>query len=200
MKGVKLKETRSVEVPNWFTSTPALENFSKYLQPFKGQPDLQFLQLGAYTGDASVWLLDNILTDKTSHLTDVDTWSGSDEDEHHKLDFKDVEAAYDYKTKGYKNFTKFKGTTIEWLKAAPLDYYDFIYVDADHTAPSVLIDAELSFLSLKSGGILAFDDYEWNAGKGEAFNPKPGVNTFLHRHKPNVHILDVGWQLWLVKT
>ncbi len=194
-----MKETRSVEFPNWFASTPAQENFNKYLEPYKGQPDIKFLQLGAYTGDATVWLLDNILTDKTSHLTDVDTWYGSDEDQHEKIDFTEVEKFYNSRIKPYKNITKFKGTTIEWLKAAPLDYYDFIYVDADHTAPSVLIDAELSFLSLKSGGILAFDDYEWDAGRGEVFNPKPGVNTFLHRHKLNVHILDVGWQLWLVK-
>jgi len=110
-----LTETRRVEFPNWFASTPAQENFEKLLHPFKGHTDLQFLQLGAFTGDASVWLLDNILTDPSNHLTDVDTWQGSDEEEHHKMNFSDVESAYDYKTRGYKNLTKFKGSSIEWL-------------------------------------------------------------------------------------
>lgn len=187
------------EFPNWFASTPAKVNFEKFLAPYKQHTELQFLQLGAYTGDASLWLLQNILTDESSHLTDVDTWKGSDEDEHHKLDFRAVEDTYNYQTRGYKNLTKFKGTTIEWLKAAPFDYYDFIYVDADHTAPAVLIDAELSWLSLKPGGLLAFDDYEWNLGRGDVYNPKPGVDTFLYRHKEELEILHIGWQVWVAK-
>lgn len=194
-----MKETRRVELPDWFNTTPALENFRRFLYPYKGEANLQFLQLGAYTGDATVWLLDNILTDQTSHLTDVDTWEGSNEDEHHKLDFKDVEAAYDYKTGSYKNLTKHKGTTLEWLKAAPFDYYDFIYVDADHTATGVLLDAELSWLCLKPGGILAFDDYEWNDGKGDEFRPMPGINAFLRRHESEFIPIHKGWQLWIGK-
>ena len=184
------------EFPNWFASTPAKANFEKFLQPYKGHIELQFLQLGAYTGDASVWLLENILTEKSSILTDVDTWEGSDEVAHDSMDFKQVEKAYDYQTRGFKNVTKFKGTTIEWLKAAPFDYYDFIYVDADHTAPGVLIDAELSFLSLKPGGELAFDDYMWNAGRGDVFNPKPGIDTFMYRHQKELEVIHVGWQFW----
>lgn len=188
-----------MEFPNWFASSPAQDNFSKFLKPFKDQPKLKFLQLGAYTGDASVWLLNNILTNESSTLVDVDTWQGSDEVAHHEMDFSDVEKVYDKKVKGYPNVTKFKGTTIEWLKAAPLDYYDFIYVDADHTAASVLIDAELSLLSLMRGGVLAFDDYEWSEGKGPAYSPKAGIDTFLGRHKDEVQLLHVGWQVWLLK-
>lgn len=195
-----MKETRRVEFPNWFESTPAKENFETILKPFKGLPDLQFLQLGAFTGDASVWLLDNILTDQSSHLTDVDTWQGSDEQAHHEMDFSDVESAYDYKTKDYKNLTKFKGTTIEWLKNAPVEHYDFIYIDADHTAVGVLLDAELSWLCLKSGGVIGFDDYEWSDGKGDAFRPMPGINSFLDRHKDDLAIIHKGWQLWIVKV
>ena len=65
--------------PNWFASSPAIENFKELISGMAGKPDLNFLQLGAFTGDASVWLLDNILTHPSSHLTDVDTWQGSNE-------------------------------------------------------------------------------------------------------------------------
>lgn len=194
-----MSEEQRVEFPNWFASTEAKQNFEKFLEPYKGHTELQFLQLGAYTGDASVWLLKNILTDKSSHLTDVDTWEGSDEVAHDSMDFKQVEEAYDYQTRGFKNVTKFKGTTIEWLKAAPFDYYDFIYVDADHTSPGVLIDAELSFLSLKSGGIIAFDDYQWDQGRGPVLNPKSGIDTFIWRHQKELEIIHIGWQVWVTK-
>lgn len=188
-----------MEFPNWFATTGARDNFRKFLDPYKGQPDLQFLQLGAYTGDATVWLLDNILTDSTSHLTDVDTWEGSDEYAHEQMNFSDVESVYDTKVTGYNNLTKFKGTTLEWLKAAPLEYYDFVYIDADHTATGVLLDAELSFLSTKRGGIMAFDDYLWSEGKGAHLEPKIGINAFLGRHTNEVEIIFNGYQMWVVK-
>jgi hypothetical protein len=59
--------------PNWFEMT-AKHNFQTYLAEFKDKPNLKFLQLGVYTGDASVWLCNNILTVKGSVLIDVDTW------------------------------------------------------------------------------------------------------------------------------
>lgn len=188
-----------MEFPNWFAGGAARDNFRRFLDPYKGEPNLQFLQLGAYTGDATVWLLDNILTDETSHLTDVDTWQGSDEYAHEGLNFSEVEKEYDKKTKDYKNLTKFKGTTTEWLKAAPFDYYDFIYIDADHTATGVLVDAELSFLSAKKGGIIAFDDYLWTEGKGAAFEPKGGINAFITRHEKELQPIHNGYQVWVLK-
>lgn len=186
------------EFPNWFAST-AQNNFTELLTRIANKPALQFLQLGAFTGDASVWLLDNILTDKDSHLTDVDTWLGSNEEAHHSMDFNQVEQVYDDKLKNYTNVTKFKGKTLDFLRQAPLDYYDFIYIDADHTAIGTLLDAELSWVCLKSGGVLAFDDYEWNDGTGDANRPMPGINSFIERHKEELFVVCKNWQLWVVK-
>jgi len=187
-----------VEYPNWFAST-AQKNFADLLLRLSDKTDLKFLQLGAFTGDASVWLLNNVLTNEGCHLTDVDTWLGSNEEAHHSMDFNDVELTYDNKLKTYTNVTKFKGKTIDFLRQAPLDYYDFIYIDADHTAIGTLLDAELSWLCLKSGGVLAFDDYEWNDGTGDANRPMPGVNSFLERHKDELFLICKNWQLWVVK-
>lgn len=188
-----------MEFPNWFASTPAQANFKKFLEPYKGKPDLKFLQLGAYTGDATVWLMDNTLTDESSILIDVDTWLGSDESEHEKIDFDEVFKFYRERTSKYNpRLQWFRGTTLNYLRSDE-NKYDFIYVDADHTAVGVLLDAELSWDLLKPGGILAFDDYEWNAGKGEALNPKPGVDTFLYRHRDELAVIHKDWQLWVAK-
>ena len=187
------------DYPNWFEQTPAKTNFELFLSGYKGEPNLQYLQLGAYTGDASLWLLENILTDMTSHLTDVDTWQGSDEVAHHEMDFTDVEKVYDLRLKDNPQVTKVKSTTLNFLRTAPLNFYDFIYIDADHTAVGVLLDAELSWDCLKSGGVLAFDDYEWSEGKGDEFRPGPGINTFLDRHKGRWLPVQKNWQLWIQK-
>jgi predicted O-methyltransferase YrrM len=190
----------SVSYPNWFSASPAQANFTEHLGDFAGKKNLKFLQLGVFTGDASVWLMENILTDQSSHLTDVDTWEGSDEEQHDLMDFSDVEMVYNNKTSVYKNITKFKGTTLHYLKDAPLDYFDFIYIDADHTAVGVLLDAELSWLSLKSGGVLGFDDYMWRERTDrDDLHPQPGIHSFLDRHEGEWEPILKNWQLWVRK-
>jgi len=183
------------EFPDWF-SAYAKPNFERFLTPLAGKDNLNFLQLGAYTGDASLWLLDNILTGKNSLLFDVDTWQGSDEKVHHSLNFSDVERAYDKKVN--KRSFKQKITSVEYLLTNTRTY-DFIYVDADHTASSALIDGELSWYRLKSNGILAFDDYEWGAHLPSSKSPKLGINLFIERHQGEFITLEVGLQYWIQK-
>lgn len=185
--------------PNWFDAY-AKPNFEKYLIPLAGQRNLTFLQLGAYTGDASVWMLENVLTAFTSRLTDVDTWQGSDEEVHKKLDFNEVYNTYLYKIAEYELQVSIKRmTTTEYLLNNRSEQFDFIYVDADHTAASALIDAELSWLLLKSGGIMAFDDYQWGAHLPASKSPKLGIDLFLERHLGEYEILEQGLQVWLRK-
>jgi len=186
----------ATEFPDWFTAY-AKPNFEKYLIPLAGVDNLHFLQLGAYTGDASVWMLENI---KPLMLTDVDTWEGSDEEVHKKMNFSEVELAYDEKVKGRTN--KYKCTTFDYLFKYSIPgfiEYEFIYVDADHTAASVLLDAELSWPLLKSGGLLAFDDYQWGADLPASKSPKLGIDLFLERHLGEYEILEQGLQVWLKK-
>jgi predicted O-methyltransferase YrrM len=180
------------DFPDWF-SEYAKPNFERFLIPLAGQDNLTFLQLGAYTGDASLWLLNNI---KDVVLVDVDTWQGSDEEVHKFIDFSDVERAYDEKIKGRS--IKQKMTSFQYLINAYF-FFDFVYIDADHTAASALLDAELSWRLLKSGGILAFDDYEWGAHLPASKSPKLGINLFIERHQGEFITLDVGLQYWIQK-
>ena len=180
------------EFPNWFAQT-AQPNFERFLIPLAGQDSLTFLQLGAYTGDASVWILDNI---KSVMLIDVDTWEGSDEEIHKELNFSEVERTYDKKVKG--RTVKHKGTSVDYLVKSLFDY-DFVYVDADHTAASALLDGELAWRNLKSGGIMAFDDYTWGDHLPAYLAPKLGINLFLHRHQGKFELLVMNTQVWIRK-
>lgn len=180
------------DLPNWFDAY-AKPNFEKFLTPLSGKDDLIILQLGAYTGDASLWLLDNI---KSLVLVDVDTWEGSDEEVHHKLNFSEVERVYDKKVHG--RTVKHKSTSVEYLIKSLFDY-DFVYVDADHTAASALLDGELAWRNLKSGGLLAFDDYQWGADLPSSKSPKLGIDLFLERHAGEYELLESGLQVWIRK-
>ena len=188
------------DYPNWFAQT-AQHNFEQFLTPLAGQDDLKFLQLGVYTGDASVWLAENILTGKGCWLIDVDTWQGSDEPDHETMDFDDVYEVYKTKTKMYKTIKYFQSSTIWFLQSVRKDPdYDFIYVDADHTTVGVLLDAELSWPQLKSGGIMGFDDYTWGHASGDPrLAPQVGIDLFLHRHLGDYELLTKNAQLWIRK-
>jgi hypothetical protein len=61
------------------------------------------------------------------------------------------------------------------------------------------MDAELSFPLLKSGGLVAFDDYQWGAHLPAFKSPKLGIDLFLDRHAGEYEILEQGLQVWLRK-
>ncbi len=71
--------------PNWFKDT------EKYFRHVPIEP-LRVLQIGAYTGDATEWLINNR---EIEYLDDVDTWKGSQESAHDLIDFIAVENFYD---------------------------------------------------------------------------------------------------------
>jgi hypothetical protein len=94
--------------PNWFDGQKY--NFENHLTRFKDKPNLRFLQVGVYTGDASEWLLTNILTNPSSTLIDVDTWEGSDELEHKSISFSDVYEFYKKRMEPYENVLSVRTT------------------------------------------------------------------------------------------
>mgnify|MGYP000134324287 CR=1 FL=1 len=190
----------AVEYPNWFAQA-AQQNFETHLTEYAGKDNLKFLQLGVFTGDTSVWLAEHILTGTGCWLIDVDTWEGSDEEAHETMDFDDVYATYLSKIEQYKDrIATFKSTTTWFLQSVRKDPdYDFIYIDADHTTVGVILDAELSWPQLKSGGILAFDDYEWGSHLPLHLRAKPGIDLFLLRHEGQYDTLVKNNQYWIRK-
>lgn len=195
------------EYPNWFAKS-AIDNFATYLIQDAGLRGLNYLQLGAYTGDASVWLMDNILTHPTSYLTDVDTWEGSDEEEHKSMDFEDVFHTYLRRLSDAEKYGRcynYRTTTTNFLlsKLAEQQHlrieYDFIYVDADHTTVGVLLDAELGWRLLKSGGIMAFDDLTWGEHLPPSQSPKAGILLFAERHRSEFDLVVANTQYWIKK-
>ena len=183
--------------PNWFDGQKY--NFEKYLKPFKDKPNLKFLQLGVYTGDASVWLCDNILTGEGSVLRDVDTWQGSDEREHENIDFNQVFDTYITRTYG-KPKCHYEMTTNEFFYNTKFGKYDFIYIDANHTADAVASDADNAWNVLKSKGIMAFDDYMWGQDLPPHLTPRPAIDAFLEKHEGMYNLLTKEYQVWIQKN
>jgi len=187
------------QLPNWFASD-GQANFHAHLSDLSSSP-VRALQIGAYTGDASLWMYLNLLKNPDSVLIDVDTWEGSDEPVHHGMNWGSVETVYDAKTqkaREERKIVKFKGTS-DWFFKNNQQFFDFIYVDGDHTAPSVLKDGFHAFDCLKVGGILAFDDYQWSAGLGVSKEPRAAIDAFYQIYIDRIEVLVNGYQFWVRK-
>ena len=188
-------------VPNWFQND-GLNNFETHLKELGTRP-CRLLQIGAYTGDASVWLYDNVLYNHTgSVLVDVDTWEGSDEPVHHVMNWVSVEQIYDSKTaaaRDNRQIVKYKGTSDSFFRNN-LEWYDFIYIDGDHTSYGVLKDAVAAYECLNVGGIIAFDDYQWSAGLGAIKEPRIAIDAFSGVYADRVEEILNGYQRWFRKV
>lgn len=182
--------------PNWFDSQKY--NFENHLTRFKGKPNLKFLQVGTYTGDASDWLLTSILLDPSSTLTDVDTWQGSDEKEHKAMDFDAVYGIYLNRMDKHENVMSIKGDS-SYVLPNLKEKYDFIYIDGDHTEKAVYRDATNAWPLLKAEGILAFDDYLWGQDVHPELRPKLAIDRFLEEKQGEYVLLSQDYQVWIQK-
>lgn len=191
-----------MEYPNWFACY-ADEWFERHLSHLAGKPGLHFLQIGAFTGDASRWLLDNILTGEDSLLTDVDTWEGSDEPEHEPFNWLDVIATYNARMFDARRANRLdpRRSTSRAFFAEGHGPFDFIYVDGDHTAAGVLNDAIRAFDVLHDGGLMAFDDYQWKPYPDAPAHlaPAMAIDTFTACYQDRLDILEAGLQVWVQK-
>lgn len=182
------------DTPNWFEPV-ARQNFENYLSHLAGKPNLRFIQVGVFAGHASEWLLKNILTDQSSQLLDIDTWEGSDE--HTDIDFTAIHKEYlERVVSKFTNIYSVVADSAMYLTYLKKDYSDFIYIDGDHRALAVINDAENAWPLLKSGGILAFDDYLWT---DQVDTPKEAVDRFIATHNDELDVLHHGYQVWVQK-
>jgi predicted O-methyltransferase YrrM len=187
--------------PNWFAEN-GLKNFETHLTNNLFPQNFKFLQIGAYTGDASVWLAENLLAAPNSSLVDVDTWGGSNESAHHVMNWDTVESVYDAKTKQHRldrKIIKYKGTSDSFF-LNNREKYDFIYIDGDHTSYGVLKDAVAAYEVLNVGGIIAFDDYEWTGAFDLVDRPKMAIDYFLNIYNKRLSIILKDYQCWIRKV
>lgn len=189
--------------PNFFKAVGAEAFFSRNLGPYRGQP-IRCLQIGAYTGDATEWMIENILTHEDSLLIDVDPWTGSDEPVHHQLDWKGVEKTYLERHQKHIDSGRlkvFKGTSDQFYDSEEgRQGFHFIYVDGNHEAAQVLKDGLNAMYRVGVGGIVAFDDYLWTSGKGLWADPKPAIQALYLCHSNKFELIDKGEQIWLKRV
>ena len=77
--------------------------------------------------------------------------------------------------------------------------FDLAYIDGSHLAADVYRDAVLVWSMMERGGLVIFDDYEFDLMKGELENPKPGVDAFLAAVRGQYREVHRAYQIVIAK-
>lgn len=187
---------------DWFSENnpeKVVRQFDEFLSEFKDKTST-FLEIGSFEGMSTIWMLENILTNKESRLFCIDAWAEWTGDAFVRF----VENINKTGLKDKVNIIKGDSSkTLGWL---PDSHFDFIYVDGNHDEKAVIQDAILSFRTLKHGGIMAFDDYLLgirypNSPGSKAMNgsTKKAIDYFLDIFQDELEIIHKDYQVWIRK-
>jgi len=189
-----------MKYPNYFAQVAEV-NFVKYLNELMNK-NVNLLQIGVFRGDASLFLCENILSKSESRLHDVDLWGGTTDPSHTDFDFVEIENDYDKKLVKYLNsgqIIKYKQSSETFFKRNK-EEFDFIYIDGNHSMLDVLRDGLGAFPILKSGGILAFDDYGGGIGNPNQLRPGPAIDALLMAWDGEYELIEKSYQVWIKKA
>jgi hypothetical protein len=176
-------------LPEWF------QYQKQFFDKFCPRTLLRVLQIGAYKGDATLWLLQNR---EVEFVHDVDLWEENGEIQHLGLSFSEVETLYDSRFKESSKVKKFKMSSDSYFRFAE-NTFNFIYIDGDHRAVQTAIDGLNSWRLLERGGIMVFDDYGWDINPSEYMRPKRGIDAVLQVCEGHYSIVEKGYQVWIEK-
>lgn len=158
---------------DWFSNN--INNFQTCMAALPARK--KFLEIGAFEGRATCWMLENGLVDN-GEIVCIDPYSHSDFDP--TIDMKAVELRFWHNVKSIMTPTQsvysFKEPSYRALaEMIKRDYaFDFIYVDGSHAPDVALTDACMAWGLLKQGGVMLFDDYLYPHE-----NTRVGIDGFL---------------------
>lgn len=179
---------------DWFSNNIPL--WEKHLAHLRGKSWIRALEIGCWEGRSTVWMLQNVLNGQMSSIDVVDTFRGNPENP--VLGYEaEVEANFWHNVDvlGARECVRLhKRKSHDVLPLLPKESYDLIYIDGSHDTKDVLLDLCLSWLLLKSGGIMIMDDYEYRYSE-MGMVPGMAIDAFYTIFKKDLFLL---WQKWQV--
>lgn len=164
------------------------DNWRQLLAEFVDKADIEALEIGCQEGRSSIWFLTNILTHPTARITCVDPFARPSD----RSFF-----AHNINAAGVTHRVTLiaEPSEIALLRELSESRFDFVYIDGSHFAPNVLFDGLFVWPLVKPGGLVIFDDYEWNPDKPLGRRPKPAIDKFLEIHSDALEVLHHDYQV-----
>jgi len=176
-------------------------DWAELLHPLRDQP-LRILAMGSWEGRSALFFLNYL---PLSRIVCVDTFGGNAE---HHLDphFANLapksEGQFDVNLAGFMGrIEKIKGSSATVLPQLGISgrRFDLAYIDGSHMAADVYSDAVLTWSIMVRGGLVIFDDYEWDLTNEDVERPKPGIDAFLAAFSGHCRELRRSYQIVIAK-
>jgi len=101
-----------------------------------------------------------------------------------------------YKLNLYPNILFFQNDIEKIVPSFPNNFFDFVYIDANHDKKSVIRDIQISLPKLKNNGIICGHDYVHSEPHGHGV--RGAVDEFFNNIKVN-YFLDTSWSVQVLK-
>lgn len=171
---------------DWVThNTPNFEKCMKALDA----PHHHFLEIGCFEGRATCWMLQNGL-ERDGYITCIDTfkpywYTGGDLLEKFQTNVREVKKPN--QVVSTVQMDSYQGLS---MLIQQKQVFDFIYIDGDHSPSGVLTDACMAWGLLRKGGVMLFDDYEYDKEP-----TKVGIQGFMQGFTDKCDLVLQNYQL-----
>lgn len=169
-------------------------------KPFMEKYDCKVIcELGVFEGENFNLMIEH----KPDIAISIDSWINDG-----TISRNDLGESQEILNKRYWNFTNqmaekpfvriYRGYTFEAVKLFPDEYFDLIYIDADHTYKGCLKDIKDWYPKVKRGKFLIGDDYRIASSPriGVKFGVIKAVTQFAKANSLKVHELPrYGWAI-----
>lgn len=178
---------------DWFSND--IPVWATLLETYVGKPDVTYLEVGVWEGRSLFWMVDRVLTDKSSRAIAIEPFVKDNL-------LNNIEAS------GAKDrITLVKGFSGIEMRKMDLESIDIVYIDGAHTADAVLEDMVLAWRLLKPGGLMIMDDYMWDGNADTPderpltteLKPRQGVDTFVSAYRSFIEVVHKDYQFVLRK-
>jgi predicted O-methyltransferase YrrM len=157
------------------------------LAPFRDRP-VHYLEIGVFQGRSLIWMLENILVHKDSRATAID------------IEVAPLLGQNLARTGACAKVRVIADSSQRSLRMLPAkEAFDVIYIDGSHSADDVMADAVLAFDLLKIGGVMIFDDYDWNPDRPSELRPQVAVDAFLTAYRHRLRMIHRHYQVIVQK-
>jgi predicted O-methyltransferase YrrM len=201
-KGIAMRD--DAPAPQWlagkdFTNdwqSRHIPTWTRALHKFRNQP-VAVLEIGSFEGLSAVAFLELL---PRCRITCVDPFAGyENRATFAHLFAHDYESRFDQNLAPYRDrFEKIKARSVPTLDALRREgrHFDVIYIDGSHERQDVLSDSILAWPLLKVGGVLIWDDYQWeHKTLPPDQRPEQAIDLFRSMFAPCFKELHRGYQL-----
>jgi predicted O-methyltransferase YrrM len=198
------------EITTWetgktFSTDWAASHFfawAELLHPLRQKP-VRVLEIGSWEGRSALFFLNYL---PLSRIVCIDTFGGNIE--HHQDPYfaelaPKAEGQFDVNLAAFTDrVEKIKGSSTTVLPQLGISgrRFGLAYIDGSHMAADVYSDAVLTWSMMEPGGIVIFDDYEWDLMNQETERPKLGIDAFLAAIDGRYRELQRGYQIVIAKV